>query len=100
PRLPQIIHDDFCVDLASNTIHYKSNPLSLKRREFFILSELVQNFGETVPTSTLISKVWNSEQEPFSNSLDVHIYNLRKKLRPHNAADRIVTRKAQGYRLE
>lgn len=48
----------------------------------------------------LLDHIWESDSNPFSHSVRMHISSLRKKLRQALGYDPIVTKIGQGYRLE
>jgi len=47
----------------------------------------------------LCAHVWNSDHDPNSNSVDVHMGRLRRKLEQHNARVVLHTRRGVGYVL-
>lgn len=75
-------------------------PLTLTRKETGILEYLMLNPGRPVSQEELISHVWDSHADPFSNSIRVHISALRKKLRAALGTDPIQNRIGEGYVLE
>ena len=52
----------------------------LTRKEYELLSLLVQNAGEIIPRDALLWRVWGYSHEIRTRTLDVHIRRLRKKL--------------------
>lgn len=83
------------LDVAGRTATLDGDPLPLSPREFTLLEVLISNTGRVVIRSRLeaSSAGWHSDTE--SNSLEVHIHNLRRKL----GRQRIVTVRGVGYRL-
>ena len=61
---------------------------------------LLVNGGHILTKDMLISRVWDPEEEPEYNHLEVYISFLRKKLRFIKAKVSIVTTKNVGYSLE
>lgn len=57
-----------------------SAPVKLTRKEFGLLSLLVENAGEIVPRDVLLERVWGYSPQIRTRTLDVHIRRLRKKL--------------------
>ena len=70
---------------------------NLTMKEFIILETLMQARPNNVHRRDLIKQVWGSEFQ--TNTLDVHIKTLRKKLGPAGAAH-IITALGVGYRFE
>ena len=52
----------------------------LTRKEFALLEYLMRNKGTVVSRSMIMEHVWNDEADPFSNTIESHILNLRKKI--------------------
>jgi two-component system, OmpR family, response regulator len=74
---------------------FAGRKLDLTAREFAVLAHFVREKGRIVTRSELLSKVWQTSFDPSSNVVDVHIRNLREKLR----ADVIETIRGAGYRI-
>ena len=58
-----------------------------------ILEYLAQHRGKVITRTELYEHVFDERSDTVSNLLDVHVYNLRKKM----ACDLIVTRRGHGY---
>lgn len=69
--------------------------LSLTSHEFKVLAVLMQRAGEVISRSELAEHVYAQDQDRDSNTIDVFIARLRKKL----PADTIETVRGLGYRL-
>jgi DNA-binding response OmpR family regulator len=69
-----------------DTVKYKvsvaGNEIELTRREFMLLKALMENPGRVHSRNKLESRLYGWGEELASNSIDVHIHNLRKKLTP------------------
>lgn len=70
--------------------------LELSRREFMLLKTLMENAGKVQTRSALESRLYSWDEEVASNTLEVHIHNLRKKL----GADFIKTVRGVGYTVQ
>ena len=73
-------------------------PMDLTAREFDVLWLLIQAQGRAVSRSEFLHRVWDFDFDPETNSLQVHISRLRRKLRPDGAAH-IETVRGEGYRV-
>lgn len=73
--------------------------IELSPREFGLLSALVEARGETVERATLLRKVWGIEFDPGTNTVDVHVARLRRRLGPADAG-LIRTVVGHGYALD
>lgn len=74
-------------------------PLDLTPREFDLLAFLMHEADACHTRDTLLERVWGINYETETNILDVHVYNLRRKLRPHGQEAMIETVRGVGYRL-
>ena len=55
---------------------------------------------EVVRRTELLEKVWDMHFDPESNVVDVHVGNLRRKLRRNGAGELIVTVRGVGFCLK
>ena len=79
--------------------YYKDAKLVFTAREFSILEYLISNAGRIVSQEELLEHVWGEEVNSFTQSIKVHIKNIRNKLRAAGAAEIITTVKGRGYML-
>ena len=68
------------VDFARSIAAIDSRRMVLTRKEYELLSLLVQNAGEIIPREALLWKIWGYSTQIRTRTLDVHIRRLRKKL--------------------
>jgi len=52
----------------------------LTKKEFSLLEILMKNKNQVVTRGQIMEHAWESDSNPFSNTVDAHILNLRKKL--------------------
>jgi DNA-binding response OmpR family regulator len=81
-RQPMLQAGGVALDTVSRKVSSKGDPVDLTPKEFSILEFLLYNINRAVSRFTLAEHVWGDEFDPFtmSNSIDVHIKNLRRKL--------------------
>jgi two-component system response regulator TctD len=72
-------------------------PLPLRRREHAILEALILKQGKTVSKTTLMESVFNLDDEPSADAIDIYIHRLRKHLTKSSA--QIMTLRGLGYIL-
>ncbi|HCC83431.1 TPA: DNA-binding response regulator [Candidatus Uhrbacteria bacterium] len=102
-RAPQVVSDiltlgDLKLDTRSQTLSVDDKPIELTLREYGLLEYFLRNKGAVVTREDILSHVWDRFFDSFSNVVDVHLKNLRKKL-PKTYAKRIQTVWGKGYRL-
>ena len=93
---PELVNGNLRLDPAARTVTLDREPVSLGRREFALLLILLENVGKVVPRGRIESSLYAWDEPVESNSLDVHIHNLRRKL----GADRIRTVRGVGYTID
>ena len=84
------------LDTRAGTVSVDGAPLDLTAYEFRVLSYLMHHAGEVVSRTTLTEHVYAQDFDRDSNTIEVFIGRLRKKLR----VDLIKTVRGLGYRLE
>lgn len=89
---------DISIDTKSRTVTYKNKIVSLTLKEFMVLEYLMRNMNKVVTRDELYSHAWDFADSSFSNTVDVHIKNLRKKI--HDNGKIIQTIRGVGYRME
>lgn len=88
--------DDLTLNLQTQQVLLQEQPLEVTPKEFALLTRLMMRIGQTVHRETLQQDIYSWQDDPGSNTLEVHIHNLRRKL----GKDRIKTVRGVGYRLE
>jgi DNA-binding response OmpR family regulator len=68
------------VDFASRRVHLGDEELTLSRKEFDLLAELIRHAGRVVTREQLMDRVWDENWFGSTKTLDVHIRWLRQKL--------------------
>ena len=88
---------DITFDASKRIFTKDDKKLELSFREFGILEYLFLHKGKTVSRKELLEHVWgNAEDMVFTNTVDVHIRYLRKKV----GEDLIQTVRGFGYMVE
>jgi DNA-binding response OmpR family regulator len=77
---PTIEHQGIVLDPASHQVTYNGEKVELSQKEFEILSFLMGNIGRVVSRSKLEESLYSWSSEIESNTVEVHIHYLRKKL--------------------
>ncbi len=72
-------------------------PLTLK--EFGLLEYFMRHPNQVVNREDLLTHLWDFNYVGFSNVVDVHVKNLRRKLSEENGTDILETVRGIGYRL-
>ena len=81
------------LDTAGHKVFVDGNSISLSRREYMLLKMLIENVDRVQTKDSLEAKLYSWGEEVASNTIEVHIHHLRKKL----PADFITTLRGIGY---
>ncbi len=77
---PELSFGDVTLNPATHEATRESRPLILSPREFALLEALMDRPGEVVSRAALEEKLYGWNEEVGSNTVEVHIHSLRKKL--------------------
>lgn len=89
--------DELTLDPVNYRVTLAQRPVSLPPKEFAVLQELMKNADQVVRKQTLMSSLFSDGGDGIeSNSLEVHIHHLRRKL----GNERILTVRGIGYLLQ
>jgi DNA-binding response OmpR family regulator len=94
---------DLVVDVAARRVTVAGAEVTLRTKEFDLLTRLATDAGSAVSRETLMADVWDAHWFGSTKTLDVHVAALRRKLTA--GADRvegptISTLRGHGYRLD
>ena len=93
----RITYGDIAVDTAKHTVERGGVPVALTPKEFDVLVYFLRNQDVAIPRERLLATVWGYEFAGESRTVDIHVQQIRKKLRLH---EDLVTIPKLGYRLE
>ena len=87
------------LDPARRTAWKDGRELELTAREFAILEALLKRSGGVTSREEILEEAWGEREEPMSNTIDVLIGRLRRKLDTPGQPSRIEAVRGMGYRL-
>jgi DNA-binding response OmpR family regulator len=91
---------DIELDPTKHRVTKGDAEVALTLKEFSLLELFMRHPDEALPRETILDHVWNFDFPGFSNVLDVHMKNLRKKLDTYEDTDPLFeTIRGVGYRL-
>ncbi len=91
---------DLEIDLLSREVKRKEKTIYLSNREFLLLEMLMLNPDQVVTKAQILDKVWNMSFDPGSNVIEVHLYQVRKKINEGFSHQHIQTLINRGYILK
>ncbi|MFV1365394.1 response regulator transcription factor [Mycolicibacterium elephantis] len=96
PELTVLSCGGLHLDLRTRRAQVDGRTVDLSAREFALAETFLRHPGQVLSREQLLSHVWGYDFDPGSNVVDVYVRYLRRKL----GANRFVTLRGMGYRLE
>lgn len=90
--------DEISMNVESRMVYVQGEPLELTYKEFELCKLFLQNIGVVLQREVIMSRVWGTDYEGESRTLDMHIKTLRHKLGAQG--QHIKTVRNVGYRME
>ncbi len=99
-QLPQQLSvGDVLLDRRTHIVTRDGRSITLRRKEFALLECLMEHAGGVVTRPALVRHAWQGAEDPWTNTIDVHIKYLRDKLDRPFGQPIIQTVHGLGYRL-
>jgi two-component system OmpR family response regulator len=92
---PIVVHGPLQIDLAARTVRRDGRPVQLTAREWALFEAFLARPGQLLSKAQLEEKLYAFDEEVESNTIEVHVSRLRKKL----GSAIIETERGMGYRL-
>jgi two-component system, OmpR family, copper resistance phosphate regulon response regulator CusR len=73
-------HADLRLDLATHRVERADRKIDLTAKEESLLAFFLRHIGEVVSRTRIYESVWDEQYDGLSNTLEVHVMELRKKL--------------------
>ncbi len=86
-------------DTVAREVSVENKAITVSRREMDVLEQLLRRYGRVVPKDVLEENLYGFGEEVTSNSVEVHISRLRKRLSGADASVSIHTLRGIGYLL-
>ncbi|MBZ9715415.1 response regulator transcription factor [Deinococcus multiflagellatus] len=97
-RLPPVLLcGELTLVLDTGLASYGGAQLRLTPTEFEMLRLLTQAAGHAVSRANLMARLWQGQRPASSTALDVHLTNVRRKLRAAGGGDMVRTVRGHGY---
>ncbi|WP_437205135.1 response regulator transcription factor [Planctomicrobium sp. SH664] len=92
-------YSDVKADLASQRATRDGHPLDLTAKEFSLLCLFLKHPGTVLSRTRIFDAVWGDQFDGLSNTIEVHVKELRRKLEQYGPR-LIQTRRGSGYILQ
>jgi DNA-binding response OmpR family regulator len=91
---------DLIVDSASHRVSRAKHHVQLTAKEYALLEYLARRAGQLVSRAEIAAHVWDDSFDPFSNTIEVYMNRIRKKIDGDHSIKLLHTRRGEGYILE
>lgn len=91
---------DLEIDTATHEVRRAGRPVQLTTKEYALLEYLAYNAGRILTRDQILAHVWPSDYEGYSNTVDVFIRYLRRKIDEAHETKLIHTAIGIGYTLK
>jgi two-component system copper resistance phosphate regulon response regulator CusR len=89
-------YQDLRLDLATHRVERGDKRLDLTAKEYALLVFFLRHLGEVLTRTRIYEHVWDERYDGLSNTLEVHVKELRRKLEAHGPR-LIHTLRNRGY---
>ena len=90
-------YKNLVIDKTTQTLKRNGEVIDLTRREYDLLSALMENVGTVLSRDDLLERVWGTGSSTETNVVDVYIKYLRNKIDRAGAPSYISTVRGKGY---
>lgn len=90
---------DLILDTANQRAKRGTKDIYLTRKEYALIEHLMRNAEKIVSRGSLLDHVWGEEVDPFTNTIEAHILNVRKKIDGNPKKKLIHTIPGRGYKI-
>lgn len=95
----KIIAHDLVLDKIRQTLFKDNKEILLTKKEYGLIELLMTKQNIILTRAQILEKVWDINRDPFSNTIETHILNLRRKIGDKNKKI-IESIPSRGYRLK
>ena len=89
-------HGSLELDLSAMTVRHEGTLVELQRREFMLLRKLIESPKQILSRAQLEESIYGWHGDVESNTIDVHVHHLRRKLYP----EVVKTIRGVGYLID
>ncbi len=90
-------YGDIKIDHLQFKIYIKNKEIELTKLEFELLKLLLENQTQVISRDDILSKVWGFKYDGVTRIVDVHVYNLKQKMKDSKSSIRSV--RGVGYAI-
>jgi two-component system copper resistance phosphate regulon response regulator CusR len=91
---------DLTLDPVTRKVRRAGREITLTAKEYAILEVLMRRPGRVFTQEQIVSRAWDREYDAWSNVVEVHVSNLRKKIDGGHVKKLVHTVRGAGYVLK
>ena len=96
----KLVVNDLELDTKKHIVSRNGKKIDLRKKEFELLEYLMRNQDVVLTRTMILEHVWDMNTDPFTNTVDVHMRHLRKKVDEGHKKKIIKTVHGSGYKIE
>lgn len=93
-------YQDLKLFLETREMQLNGERVALRNKEFSLLEYFMLNSGQTLTRNQILEQVWDRNANILTNTVDVHVNALRKKMKLAGSRPTIHTVPCVGYKFE
>jgi len=94
-----LLYRNVTLDMVSRKARIKGVVIFLRNKEYSLLEYFMRNCNKVLTRTRLLEEVWDRNIFCPTNTIDVHVSSLRRKLKKHLRFELIKTIHCIGYRF-
>lgn len=91
---------DLIMNTDACTVQRAGKEIHLTRKEYSLLEFFMRYPHKVLSRAVIMEHVWTADQDPFSNTVEAHIRNVRKKINTGHRPALIINVPGRGYVLD
>jgi DNA-binding response OmpR family regulator len=91
--------NDLMLDTDSHTVMLGKKEVRLTMKEFSLLEYFMKNKNRVLSRGEILEHVWGSDADIFTNTIETHVVNLRRKIGQTTKKEFICTIPGMGYKF-
>jgi len=95
-----LIIDNLTVDTKKHLVKRGNKEIYLTLKEFMLLEYLLRNQGTVLSRGLILEHVWDMNADLFSNTIEAHVSNIRRKIDLPGMKHLIKTVPGRGYKID
>lgn len=96
--MPDVAHEDLIIDNTNYKVYIEEIEIKMTLKEFELLRMLLSNKEKVLTRDAILNKVWGYKYYGGTRTVDVHITNIRRKIKSYG--NNIETIRGVGYRFK